>query len=181
MLLYHGSDVAIERPDVSLNTGNADLGKGFYLTDDREAAFQRASSRARLTGASQGLVSVYEFDEEGLPWVIVGRDGGDALPAGGRAEFALTFDGGPEGLAEWISYIASCRAGWTAFDGLGEPALVRAWLANMEVELACTGMIEPAEVVPLLDPGALIVQYCFRSQEAADRLLRFREALEAEA
>ena len=38
MLLLHGSDVAIEAPSAGFNTGNADLGRGFYLTADHDAA-----------------------------------------------------------------------------------------------------------------------------------------------
>lgn len=45
--LYHGSDMAIERPDIVHNTGFADLGVGFYLTDDKDAAINRARRRAR--------------------------------------------------------------------------------------------------------------------------------------
>ena len=57
--LYHGSDVAIEAPDVSRNTGNADFGRGFYLTVDRDAPACRArapmlrsGSRSRWTSAA---------------------------------------------------------------------------------------------------------------------------------
>ena len=50
IMLFHGSNVAIERPQVSLNTGFADLGRGFYLTDDREVAVSRARMRARGGG-----------------------------------------------------------------------------------------------------------------------------------
>ncbi|MGI6220479.1 MAG: DUF3990 domain-containing protein [Coriobacteriales bacterium] len=56
--LYHGSDVAIEAPDVSRNTGNADFGRGFYLTVDRDAAVWRARTRARALGAERGRFDV---------------------------------------------------------------------------------------------------------------------------
>lgn len=42
MLLYHGSNVAIDRPLVRLNAGFADLGQGFYCTDDPAVAESRA-------------------------------------------------------------------------------------------------------------------------------------------
>ncbi len=57
--LYHGSNVSIERPEVTLNTGFADLGHGFYLTDDRAAAERRAVSRAQgfeLCGGGGGAL-----------------------------------------------------------------------------------------------------------------------------
>lgn len=64
MQLYHGSDTSIQRPDVSFNTGFADMGTGFYLTDDFNVAASRARSRARKTGAACGIVSVHTPEEE---------------------------------------------------------------------------------------------------------------------
>lgn len=38
MILYHGSYLAIENPDLLHSRSNLDLGKGFYLTSIREQA-----------------------------------------------------------------------------------------------------------------------------------------------
>ena len=94
MKLYHGSDVVVERPDVLRNTGFADLGRGFYLTDDHEAAVGRARSRARAMGAAAGVVSSYDFDEDALPWAAWGADGTvmqDRAAWGPGGPFALRF------------------------------------------------------------------------------------------
>ena len=71
MLLYHGSNAAIERPDVSRNTGFADLGQSFYLTDDHDVARRRAASRARRAGG-EPVVSAFELDESCVPWAMWG-------------------------------------------------------------------------------------------------------------
>ncbi|MGI6220478.1 MAG: hypothetical protein ACOYIP_01185 [Coriobacteriales bacterium] len=84
------------------------------------------------------------------------------------------------GISAWLGYIMRCRKGETAVDGLGEPAVVRGWIATMEVELVSTGALEPEELAPLVERDKLIVQYCFRSQEAVDQLLRFAGAEEVE-
>lgn len=178
MLLYHGSDTVIECPRISLNTGFSDLGRGFYLTDDAEAAAGRARSRARKTGGV-GHVSAFSFDWDDLPWIAQGMEPGppaprDAQPA---APFGLLFEPGMPGITAWIRYIKSCRAGNTALPGLGEPAVVRAWIATEEVEMACTGMLEPEEVAEFVDARALVTQYCFRNQEVLDALLHFESAL----
>jgi hypothetical protein len=185
--LYHGSDVAIEHPDVTRNTGFADLGQGFYLTDDHEAARRRAASRARKTGAGVGVVSVFEFDEDGLPWVTLG----DQLVARSRAAtevpyaadaeiacvpaspFALRFADDVAGIRAWIEYITACRAGRTEVGALGSPAVVRAWIATEEVELVSSGLLSADEVVGYIDPSELIVQYCLTDQCVVDTSLRF--------
>lgn len=170
--LYHGSDVAIEHPDVTLNTGFSDLGRGFYLTDDHEAARGRARSRARQTGAAEGIVSVFDLDVTDLAWVCRGLRT-DGQPAG---PFGLCFEDSAAGIRAWVSYIKACRQGATSVAGLGEPAVVRAWIATEEVELVCSGLAEVADVADYLDPTELVVQYCLRDQAVTDARLTFVEA-----
>ena len=176
MRLYHGSDVAIAHPDVTRNTGFADLGQGFYLTDDHAAAQGRARTRARRTGAPQGVVSVFELDEAQLPWAVWGAAAPE-LPAGTHdSPFGLRFDATPQGIAAWASYIVACRKGNVAVPGLGEPAVVRAWIATEEVEMLYAGFATPEDLAELLDPTALVVQYCLRDQTVLDRILTFVES-----
>lgn len=171
--LYHGSDTPIEHPDVSLNTGFSDLGRGFYLTDDRDAARRRALTRARRTGAAAGVVSVFELDEASVPWVSIGAG---AIPASIEGPFGLRFDADAAGLVAWISYIKACRRGKTAVGNLGEPAIVRAWIATEEVEMVCSGLATADDLVPYLDVSELLVQYCLRDQAFVDEHLSFAEA-----
>ena len=180
--LYHGSDCVVERPDVSRNTGFADLGRGFYLTDDLDAAAGRARSRARVMGVPAGVVSAYEFDEEAIPWVTWGKDGpvmqdGSTWTAG--LPFSLRFARDEGGFAAWMRYIRMCRRGECDVPGFGEPAAVRAWIATDEVEMACSGFVPAEELAPFVDPGELVVQYCLRDQALVDRALHFIEALPA--
>lgn len=173
--LYHGSDVAIERPDVTHNTGFADLGQGFYLTDDHDAARRRSASRARRTGAPAGVVSVFELDVDCLPWVTMGERVDD--PHGDSpGRFALRFNKGVAGIEAWIDYITACRAGRTEVGSLGSPSMVCAWIATEEVELVSSGLLSAAEVAGYLDPSELIVQYCLLDQRVVDKNLRFVEA-----
>ena len=182
MKLYHGSDVAVEQPDVLRNTGFADLGRGFYLTDDREAAVGRARSRARAMGAAAGVVSSYDFDEDALPWAAWGADGPvmqDRAAWGPGGPFALRFADDEAGIAAWMNYIRMCRRCRCDVPGLGEPAVVRAWIATDEVEMACSGFVPAEELAPFVDLDELVVQYCLRDQAIANRALRFTGADEA--
>ena len=70
MILYHGSNVAIEEIDLSLCKPYKDFGKGFYLTDIRSQADDMASRRVRLSGCGSPIeesgvpiVQEFEFDE----------------------------------------------------------------------------------------------------------------------
>lgn len=174
--LYHGSDAAIERPVVELNKGFADLGRGFYLTDDLAVAQTRARMRARAIGADAGVVSAFEFDENAVPWITLGADapcGDPSNTEGFPSEvFGLRFAENADGFAAWMEYIRSCRSGYSALAGKGEPAVVRAWMATDEVEMVCSGFVSPEGLADLIDPSELVVQYCFRSQNLIDRHLR---------
>ena len=172
--LYHGSLEAVERPLVGLNTGFADLGRGFYVTDDYAVAQSRARSRARAFGDGAGVVSAYEFDEHALPWITLGARGSEAaLSDATVAPFGLRFADGIDGIAAWMGYIKACRSGHTALEGAGEPAVVRAWIATDEVEMVCTGLVTPEELADCVDPSELVVQYCFRDQGLIDGHLAF--------
>lgn len=63
MILYHGSNIAIEEIDLSLCKPYKDFGKGFYLTDIRSQADDMALRRVRLSSYGNPVVTRYEFDE----------------------------------------------------------------------------------------------------------------------
>lgn len=63
MILYHGSNVAIDIIDLNLCKPYKDFGKGFYLTDIRSQAEDMAIRRVRLAGIGSPVVTAFEFDE----------------------------------------------------------------------------------------------------------------------
>ncbi|MCM1491452.1 MAG: DUF3990 domain-containing protein [Muribaculum sp.] len=64
MKLYHGSDVSIDKIELSLSKPYKDFGKGFYLSADYNQAMDMAKERVRQKlGSSSPIVSVFEFDE----------------------------------------------------------------------------------------------------------------------
>lgn len=62
MFLYHGSTVEIKEIDLALSKPNKDFGKGFYLSDNFEQAYEMASYKAELFGTVP-YVTKFEFDE----------------------------------------------------------------------------------------------------------------------
>lgn len=62
MRLYHGSNVEIDIVDLSLSKVGKDFGIGFYLSADREQAFDMARRKAAQTESGEPILNVYEFD-----------------------------------------------------------------------------------------------------------------------
>ena len=176
MRLYHGSDQAICAPQVAFNTGFSDLGQGFYLTDDASVARSRAKARARKTGQREGVVSVFELDEGCVAWATWGSRGLRVEPGVTAGIFGLRFAEPPEGIVSWVNYIKACRSGHTEVPGLGSPAIVRAWIATEEVEMACSGFVDAADLEGYFSADELVVQYCLLDQELIDQRLVFVEA-----
>ena len=61
MLIYHGSDHIIERPEYNGSKRTNDYGYGFYTTESIELAKEWACADNR-----DGFANVYEFDPSGL-------------------------------------------------------------------------------------------------------------------
>jgi len=62
MVLYHGSTTEIKEIDLTLSKPNKDFGKGFYLSNNFEQAYNMAKYKAGLFGTNP-LVTKFEFDE----------------------------------------------------------------------------------------------------------------------
>ena len=63
MILFHGSDTVIERPELSVCKPFKDFGRGFYLSADRVQAEQLAYQRSRQTLKGIPVVNQFVFDE----------------------------------------------------------------------------------------------------------------------
>jgi hypothetical protein len=64
MTLYHGSNRAVEKPNLFLSRKNLDFGAGFYTTVNRDQAVDFARKVTARKGQANSLVSVYNFDLE---------------------------------------------------------------------------------------------------------------------
>lgn len=63
MILYHGSNMAIDVIDLSRSRPGKDFGKGFYLSADRMQAVEMAESKAAFLGG-EPIVTEFEFDSD---------------------------------------------------------------------------------------------------------------------
>jgi hypothetical protein len=157
LTLYHGSHLAIEKPDISLSRDNVDFGKGFYTTPVRGQAQNWARRFVRSHG--RGVLSLYEVD-------------GIALRAGATVlEFQSYSD-------EWLEFIARCRDGGR----IGDYDVVIGGVANDKVfntlQLYFDGLLDRREAIKRLQYEKPNCQYCFRSQAVIGAYLKFMNSEE---
>ena len=65
MILYHGSNVAIEHIDLAKCKPYKDFGQGFYLTEIKEQAYEMAKRTATIYGG-EPVINEFDFDEAAL-------------------------------------------------------------------------------------------------------------------
>lgn len=65
MTLFHGSNVNIQKIDLSKCRPNKDFGKGFYLTTIKEQAQRMAIRVSKMYGGNP-ILNIYSFDERVL-------------------------------------------------------------------------------------------------------------------
>lgn len=61
MILYHGSNINIEKIDLNKSKPNKDFGKGFYLSENEKQAQEMALFKSLQLGGDP-VVSKFEFD-----------------------------------------------------------------------------------------------------------------------
>ena len=64
MLLYHGSNLIVEKPELVTQTRGLDFGAGFYLTSREEQAVRFAEIVVNRRRYGIATVSVYNFNED---------------------------------------------------------------------------------------------------------------------
>lgn len=148
MILYHGSFVVVDKPDLLHSRHNVDFGKGFYVTPIYEQA-EKWSNRFKKLG-KDGVISSYEFDESAYKILKV-----------------LSFDTYSE---DWLNFILNCRKGQDSTDY----DLVIGGVANDKVfntvELFYDGLIDKTEAIKRLQYEKPNLQIAFRSDKALSYL-----------
>ena len=64
MIIYHGSNVVVEQPEILQSGRMLDFGAGFYTTSNKEQAIRWAGRVAERRESTNRILSVYEFDLE---------------------------------------------------------------------------------------------------------------------
>jgi len=152
MIVYHGSYVAVAKPDILYSRDNVDFGKGFYTTPIYEQAVSWSSRFKRINGLS--VVSSYNIDAALWEHAAV-----------------LKFDSYSD---DWLDFIMSCRRGGddSRYD------VVIGGVANDKVfdtlQLFFDGLIDKSESIRRMRYDKPNIQYCFRNQDIIDKYLIFK-------
>ncbi|MDR2584239.1 MAG: DUF3990 domain-containing protein [Fibromonadaceae bacterium] len=152
MILYHGSYLVIEKPDLSFSRITFDFGKGFYTTPIKDQA--KKWSKRFIDTKGQGILSAFEFDESSM-----------------QSLNCLTFESYSE---EWLEFIVSCRTG----NDIGvKYQIIIGGIANDNVfdtiEEYLQGYRTKEQAIARLRFEKPNVQYCFKEQSVMDKYLRF--------
>jgi len=118
MMIYHGSSVKVEKPEIRKPNRNHDFGMGFYATTNEEQAAKYAKIVYNREGGIP-TVSIYEFDYE-------------------QAEKELkikTFDSSNE---EWFDFVCDKRMGRYSGE---EYDIIYGPVANDQVYLCFAGFL----------------------------------------
>ena len=62
MILYHGSNMVIDKIDLEMSKPNKDFGKGFYLSENESQAMEMANFKSALLDG-EPIVTKFEFNE----------------------------------------------------------------------------------------------------------------------
>ena len=151
MILYHGSNVEVKRPELLKIQRALDFGKGFYTTTDLDQAGKWAKRTALRLKQTDAFVTVYEIADEAF----------DSLRV-------LRFEKPDSG---WLRYVAGNRSG-TAEENVWD--IVCGPVANDQtmpvIDLYLDGRYDEEEAIKRLLPQRLRDQFAMKTEEALDML-----------
>jgi hypothetical protein len=156
MILYHGSYVAVEKPDLSFSRETTDFGKGFYTTP----LYEQAVTWSKRLGKKEAVISTYEF----LKPV-------DIFPKEIRL---LEFNTHSK---RWLDFVTACRLGKPVDENYD---LIIGGVADDKVFATLTfyfnNVISETEAIRRLRYNKPNFQYCFKTQAIIDKYLKFESA-----
>ena len=158
MRLYHGSNVAVSRPEILNSDRKLDFGVGFYLTSSLEQAERWARLVVDRRGGGRPVVTVYEIDEAQLSTLRVRR-----------------FE---KANRQWLNFVVANRESqiedqkWDVV--IGPVANDRTMPV---IRLFMAKVYTAAETLRRLLPQNLHDQYTFKTVKALQRL-QFKECVE---
>ncbi|MDR1784124.1 MAG: DUF3990 domain-containing protein [Dysgonamonadaceae bacterium] len=157
MQLYHGSNQIIRQPDLSKGRKYLDFGNGFYLSNEKGQAENRAKSAVLFFEDGTPTVNIYNWENTNNDLKI------------------LNF---PSANIEWLDFVLANRMG-----NVSEPTaqydIVSGPTANdktiLVIDQFMAGMFDNLEnpkefVIQLFQPEKLATQYLFATPKSLDYL-----------
>ena len=151
MKLYHGSNIAVEKPKILQSDRRLDFGTGFYLTSSYEQAERWAFLTVKRRGEGKQIITSYDLDEEMLQFLRV-----------------KMFN---EPSVEWLKFVANNR---NVKDYVDDSDIVIGPVANDRtmpvIKLYFSGIYDEEETIKRLLPQKLKDQYALKSKKALEAL-----------
>ena len=151
MILYHGSNVAVERPKIIKSDRRLDFGTGFYITSSKEQAERWAKLSTLRRNSGKPTITSYFFDE-----VIAEKL---------RVLLFTTPN------KEWLQYVSANRAGSYISDNfdvvIGPVANDR---TSPVIAAYFAGIYTEEETIKRLLPQRLKDQYAIKTEKALSAL-----------
>lgn len=158
MIVYHGSNVVVNEPDIKHSYRPLDFGKGFYVTTVKEQAERWAKRKADICGADKGIVNVYQMKED-------------------LGELKCKFF--EEDLDEWIDFVCKCRDeknDYLQYD------LIKGNVANDKVfkvvDMYHSGIWDKERALKEIKVYSNYDQMAFITQRAIEQLLNYESIYE---
>ena len=158
MLLYHGSNLVVDKPRLMEQTRGLDFGAGFYLTTREEQAWDFAKIIVNRRKSGTPTISIYDFD----------------VDTARKAFDVLTFS---EPNAEWLEFIRDNRLKsyvGKKYDVITGPVANDRIYPTLLAFVSGQFNIEAALIA--IKPFKLFDQYCFATKKALS-LLRFVDSV----
>lgn len=151
MILYHGSNVVVDKPKLIHQNRYLDFGYGFYTTTNQEQAVNFAQKVAARRKIGAPILNIYRFDEASFQSCRV-----------------LKFDSPDE---SWLDYVAANRQG---SDVGASYDLIYGAVANDDVyrtiTLYMTGVLSKSQALEALKIRKLFNQLVFATEAALSHL-----------
>ena len=152
MLLYHGSNIEVSKPQILESDRRLDFGKGLYLTSSFKQAKRWAELTVKRRGSGKETVSVFEFDKNSVSDLKI-----------------LHFT---QAQKEWLEYVTMNRKNQTISND--DYDIVIGPVANDKtipvISLYFSGIYDIEETIKRLMPQKLCDQYTFRTEKAIKKL-----------
>ena len=152
MKLYHGSNIAVSKPEILVSDRKLDFGTGFYLTSSSEQAQNWSELTVKRKGFGQPTVSIFEFDYQDLSGLK-----------------CLRFQ---QADVDWLRFVATNRKNENVQNDYD---LIIGPVANDRtmpvISLYFAGIYDEDETIKRLLPQMLRDQYVFRTELALQKLI----------
>ncbi len=148
MIIYHGSTVIVEQPEILHSERMLDFGTGFYTTSNKKQAIRWAERVADRRNTENEVLSIYEFDFE-------------------QAKQDLTMIRFAEPDDEWLDFVCGNRRGYESTEPydivFGPVADDKVYTVVQYYE---NGVYDKKEAIKRLKTEELFDQILFHSEQS---------------